>query len=97
MPYHEYYQSVFQSTYTKVFLRFLRCNNEFEYKLDTEEIVSELTHYINSTSKRSIFPQEAIYGVNAIKHTLNILIESNNLDEQMVDLFCEFRWSMIER
>lgn len=97
IPYHEYYQSVFQDKYTKVFLRFLRYNNDFEYKIDTKEIVSELTHYINSTSKRSIFPQGAIYGINAIKDTLNILIESNNPDEQMIDLFFEFRCLMVER
>ncbi len=97
IPYHEYYQSVFQDQYTKVLLRFLRYNKEFKYEIDIVEIINELEHYIDSTSKRSIFSQEAIYGIDAISNVLKTLEEANEINEQLINLFYEFRWLMVER
>lgn len=97
IPYQEYYRSVFQPEYNRIYLRFLKYNNEFEYKLDIKYIVDELKNYINSTSNRAIFSEPAIYGLEAVAAVLSALFEMDEPDVQLIALFCEYRLLMILR
>ena len=90
IPYHEYYNSIFQVACEPLLFRVLRFNQKKpSYNPNYSVIIRDINHYLNSTAYNSNKEVEEIYGLSAWDKLSEYISQTDKIDIRFTKIFME--------